>query len=200
MPLIIIVVGVLLIIIVPLCWAIGAYNRLVKLRKQFKDTFTQIDVQLKRLHDLISNLVETAEGDLSYEHETLEAVIDARNHAQRAEKLAAADPSNMLAMKNMMGAESSLSGDLEKLMMVVAANPDLKTNQTMAQLTEELTTIHNEISVARQQYNDTVMQYNTQREVFPSVVIANMFMFSEAPLFEITDETEKETSEVSFGD
>ena len=199
MPVLIGFLVLLAIILIPIFWAIGAYNGLVKLRNLFKNAFSQIDVQLKRRHDLIPNLVETAKGYLTHERETLDAVISARNQAQSASKLAADNPANMLAMKNMMGAESGLSGALGRLMAVVEAYPDLKANQTMSQLTEELTSTENKISFARQHYNDTVMQYNTQREVFPTVIIANMFGFSEAALFEITDETEKAVPEVSFG-
>jgi LemA protein len=199
MPVLIGFLVLLAIILIPIIWAIGAYNGLVKLRNLFKNAFSQIDVQLKRRHDLIPNLVETAKGYLTHERETLDAVISARNQAQSASKLAADNPANMLAMKNMMGAESGLSGALGRLMAVVEAYPELKANQTMSQLTEELTSTENKISFARQHYNDTVMQYNTQREVFPTVIIANMFGFSEAALFEITDETEKAVPEVSFG-
>jgi LemA protein len=199
MPVLIGFLVLLAIILIPIIWAIGDYNGLVKLRNLFKNAFSQIDVQLKRRHDLIPNLVETAKGYLTHERETLDAVISARNQAQSASKLAADNPANMLAMKNMMGAESGLSGALGRLMAVVEAYPELKANQTMSQLTEELTSTENKISFARQHYNDTVMQYNTQREVFPTVIIANMFGFSEAALFEITDETEKAVPEVSFG-
>lgn len=199
MPVLIGFLVLLAIILIPIFWAIGAYNGLVKLRNLFKNAFSQIDVQLKRRHDLIPNLVETAKGYLTHERETLDAVISARNQAQSASKLAASDPANMLAMQNMMGAESGLSGALGRLMAVVEAYPDLKANQTMSQLTEELTSTENKISFARQHYNDSVMQYNTQREVFPTVIIANMFSFTEAALFEITDETEKAVPEVSFG-
>jgi LemA protein len=199
MPVLIGFLVLLAIILIPIIWAIGDYNGLVKLRNLFKNAFSQIDVQLKRRHDLIPNLVETAKGYLTHERETLDAVISARNQAQSASKLAADNPANMLAMKNMMGAESGLSGALGRLMAVVEAYPELKANQTMSQLTEELTSTENKISFARQHYNDTVMQYNTQREVFPTVIIANMFGFTEAALFEITDETEKAVPEVSFG-
>lgn len=191
--------GIIIVILLPLFWAIAAYNGLVKLRNLFKNAFAQIDVQLKRRHDLIPNLVETAKGYMTHERETLDAVISARNQAQSASKLAAADPADMLAMKNLMGAESGLSGALGRLMAVVEAYPDLKANQNMAQLSEELTSTENKISFARQHYNDAVMQYNTAREVFPTMIIANLFQFTEAALFEITDESEKAVPEVSFG-
>lgn len=200
MPALLIVLLILLVLlIIPILWAVGAYNGLVKLRNQFKNAFAQIDVQLKRRHDLIPNLVETAKGYMAHERETLDAVISARNQAQGAVAAAAANPANADAMKSMMGAESGLTGALGKLMMVAEAYPDLKANQNMAQLTEELTSTENKIAFSRQHYNDSVMQYNTQREVFPSVVIANMFNFDEAQLFEITVETEKAVPEVSFG-
>jgi LemA protein len=187
------------IIVVVALWAISAYNSLVALRNRFKNAFAQIDVQLKRRYDLIPNLVETAKGYLKHERETLDAVISARNQAQGAVKAASADPTNAAAMAGLMGAERGLSGALGRLFAVVEAYPDLKADKNMMQLSEELTSTENKIAFARQHYNDSVMQYNTQREVFPAVIVANMFNFSAATLFEISDEAEKTAPKVSFG-
>lgn len=188
-----------IVLLLPLFWAVSAYNLLVKLRNRFKNAFAQIDVQLKRRHDLIPNLVETAKGYLKHERETLDAVISARNQASGAASAASANPANAAAMQNLMGAESGLSGALGRLFAVVEAYPDLKADKNMAQLSEELTSTENKISFARQQYNDCVMLYNTKREVFPNVIVANMFSFNEAQLFEITEDAEKAAPEVSFG-
>lgn len=190
------------IIIVPLVlvglWAIGAYNKLISLRNRFKNAFAQIDVQLKRRYDLIPNLVETAKGYLKHEKGTLEAVITARNQAAGAAQKAAADPANAGAVKDLMAAETALTGTLGKLFALSEAYPDLKANTTMNQLMEELTSTENKVSFARQAYNDAVMNYNTAREQFPSNLIANTFNFSEAQMFEIEDEKEKEAPKVSF--
>lgn len=199
MPTFVYLLIIFVIILVPVFWAVSAYNLLVKLRNRFKNAFAQIDVQLKRRYDLIPNLVETAKGYLKHERETLDAVISARNQAQGAESAASANPANAAAMKNLMGAESGLSSALGRLFAVVEAYPDLKADKNMAQLSEELTSTENKISFARQHYNDSVMLYNTKREVFPNVIVANMFSFNEAPLFEITEEAEKAAPEVSFG-
>jgi LemA protein len=198
-PLLIVLIVLLLLILVPIAWGIGIYNKLVQMRNRFKNAFAQIDVQLKRRHDLIPNLVETAKGYMQHERETLEAVVSARNQAQGAAKAAAADPTNAAAMQQLMGAEAGLTGALGRLMAVVEAYPDLKADQNMQQLSEELTSTENKVAFSRQHYNDSVTQYNTQREIFPSVIIANMFNFAPATLFEIEDEAEKEAPEVSFG-
>jgi len=198
-PLLTILLVLLLIIVVPIFWGIGIYNKLVQLRNRFKNAFAQIDVQLKRRHDLIPNLVETAKGYMKHERETLDAVISARNQAQGAIGAAAADPTNLAAMKQLMGAEAGLSGALGRLMAVVEAYPDLKADTQMTQLSQELTSTENKVAIARQQYNDSVTHYNTQREIFPSVIVANLFNFSEAALFELEDESEKAVPEVSFG-
>ncbi len=179
-------------------YAIGQYNGLVTLRNRFKNAFAQIDVQLKRRYDLIPNLVETAKGYLKHESETLEAVINARNSAYSAGSQAASNPGDPNAMKALSGAESGLSGALGRLFAVAEAYPDLKANQNMMQLTEELTSTENKISFARQAYNDSVMAYNTKREVFPTVVIAGMFNFAAAELFQIEDPGEKQAPKVSF--
>ncbi len=173
-------------------YAIAAYNRLVTLRNRFKNAFAQIDVQLKRRYDLIPNLVETAKGYLKHERETLEAVIAARNQAAGAAKQASAAPGNPQAMALLSGAEGALTGALGRLFALAEAYPDLKANQTMMQLSEELTSTENRVAFARQAFNDAVMVYNTAREVFPTVLIAGAFQFSAASLLEI--ETEERTA------
>ena len=179
-------------------WLIGAYNGLVTLRNRFKNAFAQIDVQLKRRYDLIPNLVETAKGYLKHERETLEAVIQARNIAATAAKAAAANPADATAMKGLLGAESGLAGALSRLMVVSEAYPDLKANQNMMQLTEELTSTENKISFARQAYNDAVTTYNTTRERFPTNLIAGIFNFAEAALFQVENAAEREAPKVKF--
>jgi len=179
-------------------FAIGAYNGLVTLRNRYKNGFAQIDVQLKRRYDLIPNLVETAKGYIKHERETLEAVIAARNSAYNAGSQAASNPGDPNAMKALSGAESGLSGALGRLFAVAEAYPDLKANQNMMQLTEELTSTENKISFARQAYNDSVMAYNTKREVFPTNIVAGMFNFAPAELFQIENPGEKEAPKVSF--
>ena len=189
---------VFLVFIALLAWGLGAYNSLVTLRNRFKNAFAQIDVQLKRRYDLIPNLVEVAKGYLKHERETLERVIQARNQAINANQQAARDPGNPDALKGLMGAESILGGALGRLMVVVEQYPDLKANQNMMQLTEELTSTENKIAFSRQAYNDAVMIYNTRREVFPDQIIASMFHFRVAELFEIEEEKERKAPEVSF--
>jgi LemA protein len=179
-------------------WIVGMYNGLVMLRNRFKNGFAQIDVQLKRRYDLIPNLVETAKGYMAHERETLEAVIQARNQAATAGKAAAQNPGDTGAMAGLMGAEGALTGALGRLFALSEAYPDLKANQNMMQLTEELTTTENKISFARQAYNDAVMVYNTKRESFPTNMVANTFNFTAAMLFEIEDEAQKAAPKVSF--
>src|SRR5438093_3100073 len=191
-----------LFIIIPLffvlIYAISAYNRLVALRNRFKNAYAQIDVQLKRRYDLIPNLVETAKGYIKHERETLEAVTKARNIAYAASQTAAANPGDASAVKSLISAESGLTGALSRLMVVSEQYPDLKANQNMMQLTEELTSTENKISFARQAYNDSVMVYNTAREVFPTNIIAGMFNFAAAELFVIDQPEQKEAPKVSF--
>lgn len=176
----------------------GLYNRLVTLRNRFKNAYAQIDVQLKRRYDLIPNLVETAKGYLKHERETLEAVIAARNQAMNAEQAVSSRPGDPEAMKNLVGAEGSLAGAMSRLMVVVERYPDLKANQNMAQLTEELTSTENKVAFARQAYNDAVMTYNTAREKFPAVLLAGPMGFHPAALFEIENDEEREAPRVSF--
>jgi LemA protein len=195
----IIVLGVFLLIVVVLgLWVTGIYNALVTLRNRFKNAFAQIDVQLKRRYDLIPNLVETAKGYLKHERETLEAVIKARNVAYAASQSAAANPADAGAMKSLVSAETGLTGALSRLMVVSEQYPELKANQNMMQLTEELTSTENKISFARQAYNDSVTIYNTTRETFPNVVFAGMFGFAEAQLFQVEDAAERAAPKVSF--
>lgn len=196
---VLIVLGVLAIILLILgFWVMGIFNALVALRNRFKNAFSQIDVQLKRRYDLIPNLVETAKGYMKHERETLEAVIKARNIALAASQSAATNPADPTAMKGLVAAETGLAGALSRLMVVSEQYPDLKANQNMMQLTEELTTTENKISFARQAYNDSVMSYNTTRETFPNVLFAGMFGFLPAELFKIDDPTERNAPKVQF--
>lgn len=191
-----ILTGVIIILAV---FIITRFNKLVAFRNRFKNAFAQIDVQLKRRYDLIPNLVETAKGYIQHERQTLEAVTSARNQASSAVQKAASDPGNASAIQGLMGAESVLTGALGRLFAVVEAYPDLKANQTMQSLMEELSSTENKISFARQAYNDSVMVYNTSRESFPDLLIAGLFGFQAAQLFEITKPEEREAQKVSFG-
>ena len=194
-----ILLGVIVVVIVILgLWVTGIYNALVALRNRFKNAFAQIDVQLKRRYDLIPNLVEVAKGYMKHESTTLEAVIKARNIALAASQSAAANPADANAMKGLVSAETGLTGALSRLMVVSEQYPDLKANQNMMQLTEELTSTENKVSFARQAYNDSVMTYNTTRETFPNVIFAGMFGFLPAELFKIDDPTERNAPKVSF--
>jgi LemA protein len=167
---------IIVMVIVPLffllVFVVGMYNRLVALRNRFKNAFSQIDVQLKRRYDLIPNLVETAKGYLQHERNTLEAVIAARNAASAASTRAAQSPGDPNAIKQLAGAEAALTGTLGRFFALAEAYPDLKANQTMSRLMEELTSTENKVSFARQSYNDSVMAYNTARETFPTNFIA----------------------------
>ena len=164
---------------------VGIYNRLVGARNAYKNAFAQIDVQLTRRYDLIPNLVETAKGYLKHERETLEAVVRARNAAVTGLRAAAASPGDPAALQQLAGAENALSGALGRLFALAESYPDLKANQNMMQLSEELTSTENKVAFARQAFNDSVMGYNNRREVFPSSVVAGMFGFAPAALLEI---------------
>ncbi len=188
----------LIVLVVLAVLIVGLYNKLVTMRNRYKNAFAQIDVQLKRRYDLIPNLVETAKGFLKHERETLEAVVKARNQAVGANQAAAGNPGDPQAMKGLMGAEGALQGALGRLMVVVERYPDLKGNQQMSQLMEELTSTENKVAFARQSYNDAVMAYNIGRERFPAVILAGAFGFQPAALFEITDATEREAVKVTF--
>jgi len=194
----IVVVVVLVALLVLIGFVVGGYNKLVTLRNRFKNAYAQIDVQLKRRYDLIPNLVEIAKGYIKHERETLENVTKARNIAYTASQAAAANPGDASTMKNLVSAESGLAGTLSRLMMVSESYPDLKANQNMMQLTEELTSTENKISFARQAYNDSVMVYNTDREVFPSNIIAGIFNFGSAELFVVDKPEQKDAPKVSF--
>jgi LemA protein len=191
-----------IVIVVPvffvLMWLVGAYNRLVALRNRFKNAYAQIDVQLKRRYDLIPNLVETAKGYIKHERGTLEAVIAARNAASAANVAAAQNPGDAAAMKGLSGAETALTSTLGRLFAVAEAYPDLKANTTMMALMEELTSTENKVAFARQAYNDSVMAYNTQRETFPTNMVAGPFNFGPAELFVIEQPEEKVAPKVSF--
>ena len=196
---VLLILGILLAIVVVLgLWVAGIYNKLVSLRNRFKNAFAQIDVQLKRRYDLIPNLVEVAKGYLKHEHSTLEDVIKARNIAYTASQTAAANPADGAAVKSLLSAESGLTGALSRLMVVSEQYPDLKANQNMMQLTEELTSTENKISFARQAYNDSVMVYNTARETFPNNLISGTFNFAEAQLFQVDDAAERSAPQVKF--
>ncbi len=180
-------------------WGVSIYNGLVKLRQRFKNAFAQIDVQLKRRYDLIPNLVEAAKGYLAHERQTLEAVIAARGNALGASQKAAANPGDAAAMQGLAQAESQLGGALGRLMVLFEAYPDLKANQNILQVQEELTSTENKIAFARQAYNDSVTEYNTKRESFPDAVFAGMFGFREATLLEATESAEeRKAPKVSF--
>src|SRR5215204_5681173 len=179
-------------------FVISAFNKLVALRNRYKNAFSQIDVQLKRRYDLIPNLVETAKGYLQHERGTLEAVIAARNAAATASTRAAQNPGDAGAMKQLAGAEGALTGMLTKFFALAEAYPDLKANQTMSRLMEELTSTENKVAFARQAYNDSVMTYNTARESFPTNFIAGPFNFGPAELFEIETPAQREAPKVSF--
>lgn len=177
-------------------WVIGVYNGLIKLRNRYRNAFAQIDVQLKRRYDLIPNLVETAKGFMQHERETLEAVIQARNMASSArENVNTEDAASMGAL---MAAEGGLGAALGRLFALSEAYPDIKSNANMMQLSEEITSTENKISFSRQAYNDAVTLYNTQTEVFPANIVAGMFNFCEAALFEVSEEAEREAVKVEF--
>jgi LemA protein len=180
-------------------WVIAIYNGLVTLRNRFKNAFAQIDVQLKRRYDLIPNLVEAAKGYLAHERQTLEAVIAARGAAVNAAQRAAAAPGDPAAMTGLAQAEGVLGGALGRLLAVFEAYPDLKANQNILQVQEELTSTENKVAFARQGYNDAVMSYNTRRESFPDNIVAGLFAFKEATLLEATEsKEERQAPKVKF--
>lgn len=181
----------LAVIILFLVYCVGIYNKLVSLRNRYKNGFAQIEVQLKRRYDLIPNLVETAKAYLKHERETLEAVISARNQATQGLAAAAAAPGSQAAMMELAGAEGALAGALGKLNVVMEAYPDLKANQNMMQVSEELTSTENKVSFARQAFNDQVMFYNTYKQSFPQVIVAGFFGHAaDASLLEFADSAE----------
>lgn len=188
----------LVLIIGAILYVIGIYNGLVSARNQFKNSFAQIDVQLQRRYDLIPNLVETAKGYLKHERETLEAVISARNQAQTAARAAAAHPEDGGAVGALGAAEGMLTGALGKFFALSEAYPDLKANQTMQQLMEELSSTENKIAFSRQHFNDSVMSYNNQREQFPNSLIAGPFNFMAAQLLELESPEARAAVKVNF--
>ena len=185
-----------LILAVILFFTVGQYNGLIRLRNRFRNSFAQIDVQLKRRHDLIPNLVETAKTYLKHERETLEAVIQARNMAESARE--GISPQDTEGMGRLMEAEGGLNSVMGKLFALSESYPDLRSNENMKQLSEELTSTENKVAFARQGYNDAVMHYNNKREAFPSNVIAGMFHFGPAVLFEVSDDSERDLVKVNF--
>ncbi|ASR39355.1 hypothetical protein BAY61_16595 [Prauserella marina] len=191
-----VIVAVVVVILVIL--AITSYNGLVRLRNAYKNAFAQIDVQLTRRHDLIPNLVETAKGYIQHERQTLEAVIAARGGAVSAQDAARQNPGDPGAMQNLSGAENMLTQTLGRLFALSEAYPDLKANQNMMQLSEELTSTENRVAFARQGFNDSVMVYNNKREVFPSNIVAGMFGFRPAALLEVDSPETREVPRISF--
>jgi len=172
-------------------WAVTVYNGLVALRNRFKNAFSQIDVQLKRRYDLIPNLVEAVKGYMAHERQTLEAVIKARGAAVGAAQTAAAAPGDPAAMRGLSQAEGALGGALGRLLAVFEQYPDLKANQNVLALQEELSSTENKVAFARQAYNDSVMEYNTRRESFPDTILAGMFRFDAAELLQATESAEE---------
>jgi LemA protein len=194
-----VLIVVLVVAVVLIAWLVGIYNRLVKLRNQYKNAFSQIDVQLKRRYDLIPNLVETAKGYMKHERETLEAVIAARNKAQAAVQAAAARPGDPAAMQGLQAADAGVTGALGRFFALAESYPDLKANQNMLSLQEELTSTENKVAFSRQAYNDAVMTYNTARESFPDTIIAGATGFGPAQLFELeAPAVERAAPKVSF--
>jgi LemA protein len=191
----VLVIGLVLVVAVIV---IGIYNGLVRFRNRVKNAYAQIDVQLKRRYDLIPNLVETAKGYMKHERETLEAVTNARNQAASAASAASKDPTAAGAIKDLAGADGALTGALGRLMVVMEAYPDLKANENMMQVQEELTSTENKVAFSRQAYNDAVLGYNNKREMFPSNIIAGMFGFKFAQSWELDDEAARDVPKVDF--
>jgi LemA protein len=191
----IIVIGFVLVLAI---FVIGIYNGLVGLRNRVKNAYAQIDVQLKRRYDLIPNLVDTAKGYMKHERETLEAVVNARNQAVSAASNASKDPTADGAIKELAGADGALTGALSRLMVVVEQYPDLKANENMMQVQEELTSTENKVAFSRQAYNDVVMGYNNKREMFPSNIVAGLFGFRFAQSWELDDEAARDVPKVNF--
>ncbi|MES2664027.1 MAG: LemA family protein [Pseudomonadota bacterium] len=188
-------IGIFIVLVI---FAVSIYNRLIELRNRFKNAYSQIDVQLQRRYELIPNIIETAKAYLTHERETLTQVIEARNQAVSVSKIAAQNPNQIHSLEKLGQAESFLNQTLGKLFAVSEAYPDLKANESMASLTEELSSTENKIAFARQAFNDDVMIYNTYREMFPNSLIAGTMHFKEAPLLEISDEKARQPIAVKF--
>ncbi len=196
-PIVVAIAAVILLIIIVL---VGVFNKLVTYRNRYQNAFSQIEVQLKRRHDLIPNLVETVKGYMAHERETLDAVIQARNQAASGLQAAAGDPGDPDAMKHLASAEGALGGAVGRLFALAEAYPDLKASENMKQLTEELTSTENKVSFARQAFNDSVMAYNTYKQSFPAVVFIGTFGHSkDASLLEFDSAAIAEPPKVSFG-
>jgi LemA protein len=198
-PLIITLIVVAALMLLLVIWLVAVYNGLVVSRNQYVNAFAQIDVQLKRRYDLIPNLVECVKGYMAHEKGTLEAVIHARNTAVTAGQQAAARPGQPDTMAALGSAEAQLGGALNRLFALSEAYPDLKANTNMMSLQEELTSTENKVGFARQAYNDSVLSYNNRRQVFPAVMVANLFGFTEARPFEVDTPAQREAPRVSFG-
>ena len=190
---------ILLLVVIGIAFfVVGLYNGLVTGRNAYKNAFAQIDVQLTRRYDLIPNLVETAKAYMAHERGTLEAVTQARNSAVSGLSAAKANPGDAAAMQQLAGADNALTQTLGRLFALSEAYPDLKANQNMMQLSEELTSTENKVAFARQAYNDAVMSYNNRREMFPGSMVANMFAFQPAEQLKLESETKREVPKVSF--
>ncbi len=191
-----IVLAILVVLVI--IWAVSTYNRLVSLREYMENALSQIDVQLKRRFDLIPNLVESVKGYMKHERETLEAVINARARAVSAEQKASANPRDRAAVQELFAADAALTGALGRLLAVVESYPDLKANESIGTLMEELRSTENRIAYARQAYNDSATRYNIYLQKFPTNIVAGMFGFQEAPLYEIVEPEQREAPKVSF--
>lgn len=185
-------------IVALLVYVVAIYNGLVSLRNRVQNAFSQIDVQLQRRYDLIPNLVETAKGYMRHERETLEAVIQARNAAQAAAQRAGQDPADAGALRGLVGAEAALGGALGRFFALAEAYPDLKANENMAQLQEELSSTENRIAFARQAYNDAVTTYNIKRESFPDGLVANNFGFKAAEQWQLDNVEARQVVKINF--
>jgi LemA protein len=194
-----VLIGLVVLVILLVLWGIGIYNRLVQLRNQVKNAWSQIDVQLQRRYDLIPNLVEAVKGYMAYEKGTLEAVINARNQAQSArERIERQGGPTEGSIKDLVGAETALRGAVTNIMALAENYPQLRASENMHQLQEELSSTENRVAFARQAYNDNVMLYNTSQQEFPAVFVAGMFGHHPVDLFEVEDQQVKKAPKVSF--